>query len=169
MRLSRGQVPQVSRQMVRALVEAGDIEVADQREVERDFESVMNSYLGQVDQVVSRARDLIRQRGLPQGEFGRVKRLAADQAGIKIDDEGIDYVLDQLLAMLMHSGSVEEVFAEDHEIKRKIRVFLRAGDQAHDNLDAEVRSKLKHVKEGTRMWEIEYERMMADIKRRRGV
>lgn len=169
MRLSRGQVPQVSRQMVQALVAAEDIEVADQREVIRDFESVMNTYLGQVDQVVSRARDLVQQRGLPQGEFGRIKRLAAEQAGIKIDDDGIDYLLDQLLAMLMHSGSVEEVFAEDHEIKRRIRVFLRAEEQAHDNLDAEVRSKLKHVKEGTRMWEIEYERMMADIKRRRGV
>lgn len=169
MRLSRGQVPQVSRQMVRALVEAGDIEVTDQREVERDFESVMNTYLGQVDQIVSRARDLIRQRGLPQGEFGRAKKLAADQAGVKIDDEAIDYVLDQFLAMLMHSSSVEEVFAEDHDIKRRIRVFLRAEEQAHHNLDAEVRSKLKHVQEGTRMWEIEYERMMAEIKRRRGV
>lgn len=169
MRLSRGQVPQVSRQMVQALVQAGDIEVVDQREVERDFESVMNTYLGQVDQVLSRARDLVQQRGLPQGEFGRIKHLAAEQAGIKIDDEGIDHLLDQLLAMLMHSGSVEEVFAEDHDIKRRIRVFLRAEEQAHHNLDAEVRSKLKHVKEGTRMWEIEYERMMADIKRRRGV
>jgi hypothetical protein len=32
-----------------------------------------------------------------------------------------------------------------------------------------VRGRLKHVKEGTSMWEIEYRRMMDDIKRRKGL
>lgn len=170
MHLSRSQVPQTTRRMVRALVEGELIEVDNAREVERDLESVLNSYLNQVDQVLSRARDLVQQRGLPQGEFGRIKKLAADQAGIKIGEDALDYVLAQLVDMLMHSGNVEEVFGEDHQLKKSMRQFLRTEDDGPDEqaLEAQVRAKLKHVKEGSRLWEIEYERMKADIKRRRG-
>lgn len=169
MRLVRSQLPTLSRQIVRTLVEGGDIEVDNQREVEKDIESVLNTYVTQTDDVVSRARDLVQQRGLPQGEFGRIKQLAAEQAGIKIGDDGLDYLLAQVLEMLMHSGSVEEVFSEDHVLKRKIRKFLREDEGASHSLEAEIRSKLKHVQEGSRVWEIEYARMKEEIKRRRGM
>lgn len=168
MRLARSQLPAISRQIVKTLVDGEDIEVVSQREVERDVESVLNTYLNQVEQVLSRARDLVQQRGLPQGEFARIKQLAADQAGIKIGDDGLDYLLAQVLEMLMHSGNVEEVFSEDHVLKRKIRPFLRT-EERDESIEAEVRSKLKHVQEGSRMWEIEYARMKEEIKRRRGM
>ena len=169
MRLHRGQLASVSRAIVKALVDAEAIEVVSQREVERDVEAVLGGYLSQTEQVVSKARDLVQQRGLPQGEFARIKQLCAEQAGIKIGDDGLDYVLAQILEMLMHSGNVEEVFAEDHDLKRHMRTFLRAEDDRDDQLEAEVRSKLRHVQEGSRMWEIEYARMKAEIKRRRGM
>ena len=47
--------------------------------------------------------------------------------------------------MLMHSANVEEVFSEDHVIKRKIRQFVRGDEDADKRLDQEVRAKLKHV------------------------
>ena len=169
MRLHRGQLPGLCRSMLKALMDAGDIEVADAREVERDLESVLNGYLNDLDRVLARARDLVQQRGLAQGEFARIKKLCADQAGIKVDDDALDYILDQLIHMLMNSENVDEVYAEDHAIKRRIRPFLRAEDEAEREIENEVRSKLKHVEEGSRVWEIEYERMKADIKRRRGM
>jgi hypothetical protein len=169
MQLVASQLPTLSRSMVKAMVDAGDIEVDNQREVERDLAAVLTSYLDQLEQVQSRARDLVQQRGLPQGEFGRIKRLVADQVGIKIGDEALDYVLDELVAMLMHSSHVDEVYAEDHVLKRRIRGFIQEDDKASNDLEAEVRSKLKHVEEGSRLWEIEYERMKAEIKRRRGL
>ena len=70
---------------------------------------------------------------------------------------------------LMHSNNVDEVFAEDHELRRHMRRFLREEEAKDERLEAEIRSKLKHVQEGTRVWEIEYERMKAEIKRRRGM
>lgn len=169
MRLTRNQLPTVSRQIVKTLVDGGDIEVDNQREVERDIESVLGTYVNQSEQVLSRARDLVQQRGLPQGEFARIKRLAAEQAGIKIGDDALDYVLAQVLEMLMHSSHVDEVYSEDHVLKRKIRGFLRTDAGADASLEAEVRSRLKHVQEGSRMWEIEYARMKEEIKRRRGM
>lgn len=169
MRLHRSQLAGLARQIVKSLVDAEDVEVTDRREVERDVESVLSTYLNESERVLSRARELVQERGLPQGEFSRLKHLAAQQAGIKVGDEALDYVLDQLVTMLMHSAHVEEVFAEDHVLKRRMRDHLRGEEELDRDIEAEVRSKLKHVQEGSRMWEIEYERMKADIKRRRGV
>lgn len=169
MRLHRSQLPTLSRQIVKSLVDAEDIEIADRREVERDVESVLSTYLSESERVMSRARELVQQRGLPQGEFGRLKQLAAEQAGIKVGDDALDYVLDQLVTMLLHSANVEEVFAEDHVLKRRMRDHLRVEEELDRDIEAEVRSKLKHVQEGSRVWEIEYERMKGEIKRRRGV
>ncbi len=170
MRLHRHQLPALARKIVKALLDANDIELATEpREVERDIESVLGSYLDQVDQALSRARDLSQQRGLPQGEFGRIKTLAAEQAGIKIGEDALDFVLDQLTEMLMHSPNVDEVFAADHQLKARMRPFILADAELDKQVDDEVRSKIKHVKEGTRAWEIEYERMKEDIRRRRGM
>ena len=78
-------------------------------------------------------------------------------------------MLEQLIAMLMHSSNVDDVFADDLALKRRMRPFLRGGEEVEEKLEAEVRSQLKHVEEGSRTWEIEYARMKADIKRRRGL
>ena len=69
----------------------------------------------------------------------------------------------------MRSNNVDEVYAEDHVMRRHMRPFIKADVVADDRLDQEVRRQLKHVQEGSRMWEIEYARMKADIKRRRGM
>ncbi len=169
MRLHRGALPDLSRKIAKALIDAGDIEVTTRREVEQDLESVLSTYVSQVDQVVERARDLAHQRGLSPGEFGRIKSLAAEQAGVKVGDDALDYVLEQLIAMLMHSSNVEDVFVDDLALKRRMRTFLRSTEEVDQKLEAEVRSQLKHVEEGSRTWEIEYARMKADIKRRRGM
>jgi len=154
--------------MAKALIDEGDIEASDAREVALDIDAILNQYLRDEAEIVERARDLVQQRGLAQGEFGRIKRLVADQRGIKIGDDALDYVLAQLLEMLMHSNNVEEVFAADNELKLRMRTFLRGTAADDQKIEAEVRSKLKHVKEGSRLWEIEYARMKEDIKRRRG-
>jgi hypothetical protein len=51
----------------------------------------------------------------------------------------------------------------------RLREPLRKQFAAEEQLEQEVRGRLKHVQEGTQMWEIEYRRMMEDIKRRKGL
>ena len=75
MQLHRHQLPSLSRKIVKALTDNKDIEVVSSQEVARDIEAVLSNYLTQLDQVLASARDLVQQRGLPQGEFGRVKKL----------------------------------------------------------------------------------------------
>jgi hypothetical protein len=159
----------MAQDMVAALVKGKDIETSAPDEVRADIESVLNQYIRDEQAVNERAKDLIGARGLPHTELPRLRKLVADEKHIKIGEDAIDYLLDQLLEMLMHSANVDEVFSEDYELRRKMREPLRKQFAEEQALEDEVRKQLKHVEEGTGLWEIEYRRMMADIKRRKGL
>jgi hypothetical protein len=169
MRLYSGKVRELGEELARALVDGGDIETESRSEVAKDLESVLSAYIQAEREVMDRAKEIMQSRGMPASELGRIKKLAADQRGIKIGDETMDYLLDQLIEMLMHSGNVEEVFAEDHDLRRRMRPLLRKHLEIEEAVEAEVRSKLKHVQEGTRTWEIEYRRIIGEIQRRKGL
>ena len=167
--LHRARIPQIASDMVRALVEGGDIESESPREVQADIEAVLNQYVADDQDINERARELVATRGMPQSELGRMKKLVAEQKHVKIGEEAIDYLLDQLIEILMHSSNVDEVFAQDHVLRLRMREPLRKQFAAEDALEQEVRGRLKHVQEGTHVWEVEYRRMMEDIKRRKGL
>ncbi|HYJ08108.1 MAG TPA: DUF507 family protein [Polyangiaceae bacterium] len=169
MRLHSAKVPEISHLMVHALTSAGDIETESPKEVELDVQAVLNQFITDEQEVSDKAKDVLAQRGLPQTELGRIKKLLADERKIKLGDDAIDYLLDQLVEMLMHSANVDEIFAEDFELRRKLRDPLRKQVAVEQEMDAEVRKQIKHVKEGTAVWEVEYRRMMDDIKRRKGL
>lgn len=169
MRLYSARIPKLAQEMVATLVDHGDIEVTSTKEVQLDIEAVLQQYARDEQEVSERARDVLAQRGLPQSELGRIKKILADERKIKIGDDAIDYILDQLVEMLMHSANVEEIYSEDHVLRRKLREPLRRLDAEDEKLDAEARSHLRHVQEGTSKWEIEYRRVMEDIKRRKGL
>ena len=167
--LPKAKIPQIAREMVNAIVKAGDIECTSQTEVAADLESILNQYLRDESEVMEKAKDLIQARQLPQSHLGKMKKKVADERGFKFGEDAIDYLLDQLLEMLMHSGNVEEVYAEDVDMRRKMRVPLRAAEQTDNALDTEVRGRMKHMKEGSSTWEIEYHRVLDDIRSRKGL
>jgi uncharacterized protein len=169
MRLFSGKIAPLSEEIVKTLAENRDIECESRKEVARDVESVFANYLELDRQSTDKAKEMLTARGLPQGEFQRIKRLAAEQKGIKIGEEMMDFLLDQLIEILMHSGNVDEVFAADHDLRRRMRPILKKHLELDEALDTEVRSKLKHVQEGSRTWEVEYQRLMGDIQRRKGL
>ena len=169
MRLYATKLPALASELVRALLGASAIEAESPAEVERDVEAVLGSYI-KIDQEASdKARDYIQQRGLASSEFGRLKRSAAEQLGIKVGDEALDYLLDQLVEMLLHSNNVDEVFAQDHELRRAMTPILKKHVALEGEIEQEARAQLKHVREGTSTWEVEYRRVMADIRRRKGL
>ena len=164
MRLFSGKIGALSDELVKALVDAKHIECESNREVAKDLEAVFSSYLGAEREIVERAKEMSRDR---PGDFGRMKKLLADERKIKVGDEMLDYLLDQLIEMLMHSSNVEEVFGEDHVLRKTMRTVLRKYLELDEALDTEVRGKLRHMEEGSRVWEVEYQRVMSDIEKRR--
>jgi len=169
MRLHPQKLPELAHEILSALVKSQDIEVAEAREVELDLKSVLEQYLRTEQEITEKAQQVVAARGLPPNEIGRIKRAVAEERGFKLGDEAIDYLLDQLVEMLMHSTNVEEVWAEDVVLRKHMRDPLRRHASLDTELRADVRSQLKHVAEGTALWEVEYQRMMEEMRRRKGL
>jgi uncharacterized protein len=172
MRLYGAKAPTIAQEVVRTLVAAKDIEVEDpnaQREVVADVESVLKSYLDTEKIVDEKTRELLERTGRGQTEFGRVREQIAQTHGIKVGDETLDYLLDQVVEMLMHSNHVDEVYSADVELRRKMAPIFKRHMGADNELDGEVRAQLKHLREGTPQWELEYARVLGAVKRKRGL
>src|SRR5688572_24871978 len=103
MRLFSGKIAPLSEELVKVLTENQDIECESKKEVGLDLESVFSSYLQAERDVTEKAKDLLQSRNLAHGEFSRIRKLTAEQRGIKVGDEMMDYLLDQLIEMLLHS------------------------------------------------------------------
>jgi hypothetical protein len=169
MRLYSAKVSPLSTEVVRTLVTAKDIETDEQKEVVADVEAVLKSYLDTEKTVDEKTRELLQRTGRGPSEFQKVKAQIADSHGIKVGDEALDYLLDQVVEMLMHSNHVEEVYAEDVALRRKMAPIFKKYMGQDDALDGEVRAQIKHVKEGTAQWDIEYARVMEATRRKKGL
>ncbi|MGD0679470.1 MAG: DUF507 family protein [Polyangiaceae bacterium] len=169
MRLYSGKIPTVATEVVRALLTSNDIEAESPKQVEADVAAVLNQYLADERDVNERAKDVLERTNKPQTEYPRVRQLVAEEKGIKVGDETLDYLLDQVVEMLMHSNHVDEVYVEDVELRRKMAPVFKRHMAVDSSLDVEVRSQLRHLHEGTRDWEVEYARVLEQVKRRKGL
>jgi len=169
MRLHSAKVPQIAAEMVGALLSGNDIETESPKEVSLDIASVLNQYIRDEQEVSTQAKEMLAARGLPQTEYSRIRKLVAEERKIKLGEDAIDYLLDQLVEMLMHSANVEEIFAEDFVLRRKMRDPLRRQFAEDEEIEQQIRGQLKHVQEGSSVWEVEYRRMTEEIKRRKGL
>lgn len=172
MRLYAAKVSSIAQEVVRGLLASKDIDIEDpsaQKEVVADVESVLRSYLETERQVDEKTRELLQRTNRGPNEFPKVRQQIAEHHGIKVGDEMLDYLLDQVVEMLMHSNHVEEVFAEDVLLRRHMAPVFKKHLQADSDVDSEVRAQLRHVKEGTSQWDIEYARALENVKRKRGL
>ncbi len=167
--LAPHKISEVAREMVQSLLKEEHIETNLPREVQLDLEAVLNQYSRTEQDLLMKARATLDARGLSPRDLPRVLKGLADQRKVKVGEEALDYVLEQLVEMLLNSSNVEEVFAEDHDLRRQLREPLRKRAQDEVKVDKKVRSQLKHVKEGGALWEVEYQRMLEDIRRRKGI
>jgi hypothetical protein len=169
MRLYSAKVNAIATEVVRVLVAAKDIEAESPREVEADVASVLNNYLSIEKEVNERAKDILQRTGRPQSEFNRVRQMAADDKGIKLGEDALDYLLDQVVEIFEHSNNVDEIYAQDVEMRRKMAPIFKKHMALDESLDIEVRAQLKHLKENTSQWDVEYAKVLEQVKRRKGL
>jgi hypothetical protein len=169
MRLYSTKVSPIAAEVVRVLTAANDIEAEAPREVEADVAAVLNNYLSIEREVNDRAKEVLERTNRPQTEFNRVREQVAAQKGIKMGDEMLDFLLDQVVEIFHHSNNVEEIYSQDVELRRKMAPIFKKHMAVEDALDGEVRAQLRHLTEGTRTWDIEYARVLDAVKKRRGL
>jgi hypothetical protein len=169
MRLFAGRVSPISQEVVKVLISSGDIEAEHPTEVVLDVEAVLKNYLQMEKDVNDQTRELLERTNRSGEQYNRVREQIADSKGIKVGEETLDYLLDQVVEMFGHSRNVDEIYAQDVELRRKMAPIFKKFMGEDEKLDAEVRANLKHVKEGTSAWDIEYGRMVEIVKRKRGL
>ena len=169
MKLYAGKIPVIGTELVRSLIEDDDIAVVDRAEAELDVQAVLKEYLRLDKEITEKAKDLLSKRNLPYEQFGKVKRSIAGEKGFGLGDDGLEWMTTQLIESFMQSPHIEEVFAEDGVLRRKITDILKKHMQVEEELDAEVRRRIKNLEEGTSTWEVEYQRALEQIKRNRGL
>jgi hypothetical protein len=169
MRLYSSKIPEVAGEILSELTKAGDIEVGDSEEARLDVEAVLREYLRTDRELTERAKDILEQKKLPYGQFGKVKRSVAEEKGFGLGEEALNWICNQLLETFMHSRHVDEVFADDATLKRRVKDVLRKHMMVDTELDEEVRRRIKNLQEGTQTWEVEYAKVMEQIKRKHGI
>lgn len=169
MRLYSGKIPTISEEVVRTLTNDGDIETEAPPEVVLDVESVLKEYVRRERTITEEAKNRLEQRGLPYAQLGKMRSMVAKENGAPQTDDVLPYLLEQILNILFHSQNVEEIFAEDHQLRKKVTAVLRKHMDVGGELDMEVRSKIKNLQEGTATFEIEYQRIMEQMKRKKGL
>lgn len=169
MRLFSGKIPTISEEIVRVLTSDGDIETESANEVVLDIESVLKEFLRYERSVGEEAKNRLEARGLPYAQLGKVRSQVARERGAPQQDDILPYLLEQILGLLFHSNHVDEIYAEDTELRKKITNILRKHMDVGGELDEEVRSKIKNLEEGTASFEIEYQRVMGELKRKKGL
>jgi hypothetical protein len=168
-KLYTGKIPTIASEIIHTLVTANDIEVADAHEAQLDVESVLKEYVRMDREITDKAKDVLDQRKLPYGQFGKIKRGLADERGFALGEEATNWIANQVLETFMQSQHVDEVFADDVIMRKKLKEILKKHMQVDEELDEEVRKRIKNLEEGTATWELEYSKVMEQIKRKHGI
>lgn len=164
MRLYRGKIEAIAEEVIATLKSSGAIEVEDPAEAKLDVEAVLKEYLRLDREVVEEAKNRMEVRGMTYSQLGRVKGQVAKDRGAPPQEEILPYLLDQILNILFHSTHVGEIFADDAEMRKQLAPVLKKHMEVDTELDREVRSKIKNLEEGSSEFEIEYARVMGQIK-----
>ena len=171
MRLYPKVIPIVSREVIQQLMQDGDVEVETLRisDAEMDLSAIMREYLANEERVNQATREALERRGYDHSKFNQVKREMADVRGFKLGDEGIEFVINQMIEFLLISRNVEEVFAADNLLRGKIFQLMKKHLDVDEEIDKEARARLKHLQEGTSAFDIEYNKTVEQIRRARGL
>ncbi len=166
MRLYGGQVPVIAEELLRVLVRTGGLEVTEENmpEVELDIQSVLREYIRLDRELTDKAREVMRKSD-NSVSIGRAKRQLAKEKNVQIGEEAVGYIITQLIEAFLHSMYVEEVYDTDQDLRKKIRPILRRHMSMDEQLDQEVRNKIKNIEEGSASWDIEYQKVMENMKR----
>lgn len=164
-------VPIIAREVIQRLTQDSDIEVEPIRvaDAELDLAAIMREYLANEERVNQATREALERRGYDFSKFNQVKREMADVRGFKLGEDGIEFLINQMLEFLLISRNVEEVFSDDNVMRPKVLQVMKKHLDIDEDIDREARGRLKHLQEGTSAYEIEYQKVLEQIRRARGL
>ena len=171
MKIYKSKIPMMADDIANKLIAANAVEVTPEQKSEflLDLQAVIQSYMDTDRRIHEEAQQIISTRGLDFSSFGRVKREVAKKYNFAIGDESMNWIIDQIIEMLFHTSHVEEVWAENHEIRVLIREALQKYALIDEALDVEVRKRIKNLNEGSLAWDVKYKQVLEEIRLTKGL
>jgi len=170
-KLYRSKIPQIATDCFELLITDGDVEVeaALRSEAEADLVAIMEEYRRRDYQFREAVKDRMENRSIPYNEYGRTRSRMADELAHPVGDDVERFLCRQFVECLMISRFVEEVYAEDSVIYKKLIDVLRAHNVDERAIREEAAEKIKNIREGTVEWEIALQKAVRDVKKRQGL
>lgn len=170
MKIYKAQIPQIAEELLKTLIDNKAIEVAppEMDEIQLDIESVFTTYVDMDRQIHEEAQEIANKRHA-DGNFPKIKREVAKKYNFGVGEDAMDWLTDQLIEMLLHTSHVDEVWADDCDIRRLARPVIHKHTRMDDQIDVEVRKKIKNLTEGSVAWDIKYQQVLEDVKRNKGL
>ncbi len=169
MRIYRGKVEPAALEVLDRLIKNKMVEVdpGEIDEARKDLESVLLEYMRMHRELNETAKDMADKRGLDYSALGRIRRSLAKERNFGLDDDALDYIIEQMIEIMLSSGHVDEVWGEDHELNKTIAPILKKHMNIGEEVDKEVRKQIKNLEdaEGTVSWEVEYQRKKEELER----
>lgn len=169
MRLYSAKIPIIARDIIRELTEQNQIEVSNPAEAELDIQAVLKEYLRTERTLTEETKDVMERRGLSHGTFGKLKHAMAEEKGFGLGEDGVTWMINQILETFMQSKFVDEIFASDADLRKQMRLIFKRHMMVDEELDVEVRRQIKNLEEGTAAWDVEYSKVMGQIRNKRGL
>jgi len=171
MRLYRAKIPQIAKDVITTLEADGDIEVlaTDREEAEKDLIAIMEEYVRRDMSLRDQIRDHMAHRKIPYNEYGRTKKRMAEEMDHPIGEDVERFLGRQFIENMLISRFIEEVYADDSDMYKKVLGVLRGHHVDEREIRDEAVAKIKNIDEGTVDYEIALQRAVRDVKKRRGL
>lgn len=171
MKLYRAKIPAIAHDTIQRLTEDGDIEVlADNlAEAEADLSAILDEFMRRDAEFYHRIKDDMAAHNTPYDEFGRIRKRMSDELSHPVGDDVERFLCRQFVECLMISPFIEEVFAEDRLLYRKIMEVLRNHHVDEREIREAAMARIKNIQEGTVEYEIALDKAIRETKKRRGL
>lgn len=171
MKLYRTRIPAIAHAVLERLVNEGDLEVTleNRAEAEKDLVAIMEMYLRRDQDLREAVRTEMERKAIPYDQYGKVRSEVAEAWGHPVNDDVDRFLARQFVENFMISHFVEEVFADDREIYKKILDVLKANDVDEKALRAEAEERIKNIPEGSVERQEALNRALREVRKRHGL
>ena len=168
MRIDYKMVPQVANEVVDVLLKEEDIAVEPEflRAAQCDLAALIKEFL-QPDNYTSGGEDCLENRQLSYEQMHKLKQDISEARHSFKGEEATEGVINKLIDFLMISDNFADVFSEDRILRKHIFQVIKKYENVDADLDLEARKKLKNLQEGTPTWDLEYKKLIGQLRRSR--
>ena len=171
MKLYRSKIPDIAHTVIETLVAEGAIEVnaENKAEAEKDSAAIMEEFLRRDNALRDRVREYMAERNVAYELYGKTRGQMAEEWGHPTGDEVPRFFARQIVENFMISHFVEEVYADDKDIYKRVIDLVRKHDVDERAIRDEAKDKIKNVAEGTVDYEIALSKAIREVKKRYGL